>query len=58
MKHFFIIFGLIALLIMREITHTHREYNYQRRLVDIEYEIDDIKADFFNDGFNACLEQF
>ena len=28
------------------------------RLEQLEYEIDDIKADYYNDGFNACLEQF
>lgn len=28
------------------------------RIEQLEYEIDDIKADYYNDGFNACLEQF
>ena len=28
------------------------------RIEQLEYEIDDIKADAYNDGFNACLEQF
>ncbi len=35
------------------------EYMKQaERIESLEYEIDDIKADYYNDGFNACLEQF
>ena len=30
----------------------------ENRIERLEYEIDDIKADYYNDGFNACLEQF
>lgn len=57
-KLYLIIVGLCALLVMREIKHAQRVYNATQRLIDIEYEIDDIKADYYNDGFNACMEQF
>lgn len=40
-----IIIALCGVIIQREITHA-------------EYEIQDIQADYYNDGFNACLEQF
>ena len=46
-----IILVLCGFIIHREITHA--EYKTQ-----IEYEIQDIQADYNNDGFNACLEQF
>lgn len=36
----------------------HREYTYKEYKTQIEYEIQDIQADYYNDGFNACLEQF
>lgn len=36
----------------------HREYTYKEYKIQIEYEIQDIEADYYNDGFNACLEQF
>ena len=57
-KLYLIIAGLCALLVLREIKHTQRAYNATQRFIDLEYEIDDIKADYFNDGFNACMEQF
>lgn len=57
-KLYFIIAGLCALLVFREAKHAQRAYNHTMRLADIEYEIEDIKADAYNDGFNACLEQF
>ena len=50
-----IIIALIGVIFWRETIHTIRINNYKTQ---IEYEIDDIKADTYNDGFNACLEQF
>lgn len=50
-KAILIIAGLVALLGVRE-------YQHKQKLIDTEYEIEDIKADYYNDGFNACLEQF
>lgn len=32
--------------------------NQANRIEQLELEIDDLKADAYNDGFNACLEQF
>jgi hypothetical protein len=46
-----IILALCGVILQREITHA--EYKTQ-----IEYEIQDIQADYYNDGFIACLEQF
>lgn len=57
-KLYLIIAGLCALLVVREIKHAQRQYNATQRFIDLEYEIDDIKADYYNDGFNACMEQF
>lgn len=45
------ILGLVALLGVRE-------YQHAERVVSLEYEIEDIKADYYDDGFNACLKQF
>lgn len=50
-----IIIALIGVIFWRETIHTIRINNYKTQL---EYEIEDIKADAYNDGFNACLEQF
>lgn len=50
-----IIIALVGVIFWRETIHTIRTNNYKTQ---IEYEIDDIKADYYNDGFNACLEQF
>lgn len=49
---------LITIIFIRECKHAEREYNYRERITQLEYEIDDLKADAYNDGFNACLEQF
>lgn len=46
-----IILGLVALLGVRE-------YQHAERVASLEYEIEDIKADYYNDGFSACLKQF
>lgn len=52
------IIALIAILFLRECKHAERAYNYQQRIIQLEYEIDDLKADAYNDGFNKCMEQF
>lgn len=57
-KLYLIITGLVALLVLRECKHAQRQYNATQRFINLEYEIDDIKADYYNDGFQACLEQF
>lgn len=57
-KLYLIIACLIAVIFVREIKHAQRQYNAHKQYEQLEYEIDDIKADFYNDGFNACLEQF
>lgn len=57
-KLYFIIIGLIAVLFVRECKHAQRAEYLHKQYASLEYEIDDIKADYFNDGFNACLEQF
>lgn len=57
-KLYFIIIGLIAVLFVRECKHAQRMESMKQHNIQLEYEIDDIKADYFNDGFNACLEQF
>lgn len=49
------IIALVGIIFWRETIHTIRANNYRTQ---IEYEIEDIKADFYNDGFNACMEQF
>ena len=46
-----IIVALCGVILQREITHAE----YKKH---IEYEIQDIEADYYNDGFNACMEQF
>lgn len=53
-----IIIFLILALVWREILHAKRQYYAIQRIEQLEYEIDDIRADSYNDGFNACLEQF
>ena len=62
MKHttklYLIIAGLIAVIFIRECKHAQRQEYYHKQMANLEYEIDDIKADYYNDGFNACLEQF
>lgn len=57
-KLYLIIAGLVALLFLRECKHAQRTEYLHRQYANLEYEIDDIKADYYNDGFNACLEQF
>lgn len=52
------IIALIGVLFIREIKHAQRTEYLHRQIASLEYEIDDIKADYYNDGFNACLEQF
>lgn len=62
MKHttklYLIIAGLTAVILWRECIHAQRQANFYTQRANLEYEIDDIKADAYNDGFNACLEQF
>lgn len=57
-KLYLIIAGLVALIFIRECKHAQRQANFYKQMASLEYEIDDIKADYYNDGFNACLEQF
>lgn len=57
-KLYLIIASLIAVIFWRECIHASRTEHLYRQYADLEYEIDDIKADYYNDGFNACLEQF
>lgn len=52
------IIALIAILFLRECKHAEREYNMRQRIIELEYEVEDMKADAYNDGFNACMEQF
>ena len=62
MKHttklYLVILGLIAVIFWRECIHASRTEYLHREYAQLEYEIDDIKADYYNDGYNACLEQF
>lgn len=55
---YIIICGILAVLFAREYTHAQREHEAKQQIAQLEYEIDDIKADYYNDGFNACQEQF
>lgn len=57
-KLYLIIAGLIAVIFVRECKHAQRTHYFITQQQQLEYEIDDIKADYYNDGFNACLEQF
>jgi hypothetical protein len=57
-KLYLIIAGLVALIFIRECKHAQRQEYFYKQMASLEYEIDDIKADYYNDGFNACLEQF
>lgn len=57
-KLYLIIASLVAVIFIREIKHAQRTHYFLTQQQQLEYEIDDIKADYYNDGFNACLEQF
>lgn len=49
---------LCGIILLRECKHAERDYNYRKRIIELEYEINDIKADAYNDGFEECLKQF
>ena len=57
-KLYLVIVALVGVIFWRECIHAQRQYNATKRFEQLEYEIDDIKADYYNDGFNACLSQF
>lgn len=57
-KLYFVIVALIGVIMWRECIHAQRQYNAIKRFEQLELEIDDLKADAYNDGFSACLSQF